>query len=321
MAEDGTPKAALRTFSLSDLRIEPIYAGSYTPKIPLPTLGNLDAEVAKFHDSLVINAEVEMNRRHVVPPVKRPNPDVQDMKRMCVECGTYLEDLSEGNNLCGWHKILRERGNVAVVRQPLWSRPSIDESTVLRESPQDAMLDMRPQAPEESGKASSDEQLAAYYRNDTQRPVPKPARQTQVTLARPAFPAQEQAESEQSDEDYSSELAGAGLALYRQRQWEKATFALNEAIKVESDRPRLYYLRALCFYKMSDFGAAQADFVKSLNLDPNYSKANRDYGRLLMTKGYKEAAEHYLTRSMALEPGIRKSRQLLDKLKLIDEPQ
>jgi tetratricopeptide (TPR) repeat protein len=314
MADGEKSAAGARTYNLSDLKIEPIYAGSFTQNLSAGAMGSLDKEISAFNDSIKIDFGAVMDRKYVPPPLKRPKQPLSDMKRLCIECGAYLDDLAEGNNLCEWHKSLREKERHSVARQVLWSRPSLDESTVLPEAAEAAMLDMRPQ----------DEQSAAER-------LPAPSRQAILgsfgKIAPTGGPSPPKAASGLPDDagasmrpgassdDRASEAAKNGLKFFEEKSWDKAVFALNDAIRADSDRPRLYYMRAVAYYRMSDLKAAQADFVKALNLDPNYAKANRDYGRLLMKKGYVDAAERYISRSLQIEPGIRRSQEYLDKLK------
>jgi tetratricopeptide (TPR) repeat protein len=97
-------------------------------------------------------------------------------------------------------------------------------------------------------------------------------------------------------------LMGRGTAYGRQRRYELALAALNDAVFLAPDSPRVYVARAEVRTRQYNLRGALEDLEKALSLDANCAAAYRVRGDALVKQRKWEAAFKAFDQALALEP-------------------
>jgi|GEM_PF-6882365 len=74
--------------------------------------------------------------------------------------------------------------------------------------------------------------------------------------------------------------ANLGMCLYQLDRDEEASVTLSQALNIE-ESDELFYLRALCYIKLSKYDFALKDFARAIGENPNNAEYYADRGRLL----------------------------------------
>ena len=84
--------------------------------------------------------------------------------------------------------------------------------------------------------------------------------------------------------------------------FDVALLQLNKAVENNSDNPEIYFLMGKCNRESSQFDAAEKDFKKALEIDPEFAPAHDGLGLLYDLTGKKEAAQEQYQKAIALNP-------------------
>jgi Tfp pilus assembly protein PilF len=85
-------------------------------------------------------------------------------------------------------------------------------------------------------------------------------------------------------------------------QWEAALPEVQSAIQHKPTSAQYHLDLAAVYTHLKQVPDATREYEKTLELDPNYFKANLMYGRLLLLEGHPEAARARLSRAVELDP-------------------
>lgn len=81
-----------------------------------------------------------------------------------------------------------------------------------------------------------------------------------------------------------------GLALYKQGDWESATWNFKMAIDMQRMYDSAHYNLANAYVQLKDYANAKIHFAEALRINPDFASAANDYGALLQNMGQTEQA-------------------------------
>jgi len=115
----------------------------------------------------------------------------------------------------------------------------------------------------------------------------------------------------------AAEIASAyhnlGIVMLEDGQLVNARIALSEALRLVPDKQSSYLARGLVEFRLADYAAAEADFVKGANLAPDPAAAYW-VGRSREAQGNTSGAIDAYRRTLALQPSMNEAKEHLDAL-------
>ncbi len=95
-----------------------------------------------------------------------------------------------------------------------------------------------------------------------------------------------------------------GQAAQERGDHLSAVRAYTTAIAADATLFQVYYQRAVAYASLNRGGEAEADFRKVIELNPDFARAHRGLGQLLLDAGKTEEAKRELARALELEPRL-----------------
>lgn len=104
-------------------------------------------------------------------------------------------------------------------------------------------------------------------------------------------------------------------ALFEQGQNEQAKGNLNNAVRIytqaismDSGLYQAYYQRAIALIDLEQTGEAESDLRKAVQIQPDFARAHRALGQLLLDRGVTDEARKELGRAIELDPKLKGAR-------------
>jgi tetratricopeptide (TPR) repeat protein len=97
-------------------------------------------------------------------------------------------------------------------------------------------------------------------------------------------------------------LVNLGWIAQRNKDWVESEAYMRRAIAVSSDNPAVWLGLGLAVLEQSKLDAAVAAFAQVVALDPKNARGHRFFGLALGRRGWIQAAEEELRRSLEIEP-------------------
>ncbi|PID76504.1 MAG: hypothetical protein CSB24_06285 [Deltaproteobacteria bacterium] len=118
--------------------------------------------------------------------------------------------------------------------------------------------------------------------------------------------------------DLPSIYSYQGHALQAAGEYDQAIAALNKAEEYDSQRPDLYNMLGVCYFKKQQYERAVTCFERAVALNPasamDYANLGVNHQRL----GHHQEAAHFFTLALSLDPSIDFARE---QLKIIEQEQ
>jgi Flp pilus assembly protein TadD len=97
-------------------------------------------------------------------------------------------------------------------------------------------------------------------------------------------------------------LVNLGWIAQRNKDWVESEAYMRRAIAVSSDNPAVWLGLGLAVLEQSKLDVAVAAFAQVVALDPKNARGHRFFGLALGRRGWIQAAEEELRRSLEIEP-------------------
>ena len=117
----------------------------------------------------------------------------------------------------------------------------------------------------------------------------------------------------QDPAEIASAYHNLGIVMLEDGQLVDARIALSEALRLVPEKQSSFLARGLVEYKLGDYAAAEADFVKGANLAPDPAAAYW-IGRSREAQGNASGAIEAYRRTLAMQPDMTEAKEHLDAL-------